>query len=70
MAAAGVEEGGGCDCGGHGGCGVGAYGGCWWCFFGGGGGGGGFWGLRVGLRVYIFEGVMVEWHCALCARMV
>ncbi len=26
MAAAGVEEGGGCDCGGHGGCGVGAYG--------------------------------------------
>ncbi len=65
MAAAGVEEGGGCDCG-HGGCGVGAYGGVggvfwgvWW-----------FWGLRVGVRVYIFEGVMVEWHCALCARMV
>jgi hypothetical protein len=24
----------------------------------------------LGVRVYIFEGVMVEWHCALCARMV
>ncbi len=20
------------------------------------------------MRVYIFEGSMVEWHCALCAR--
>jgi len=48
VAAAGVEEGGGCDCGGHGGCGVGAYGVV----------GGVFWGVVVLGFEGGFEGVL------------